>query len=270
MDERDLVVDGVRLRTLEKGAGPAVLFVHGWAASRKFWRATIDAVGATRRAVAVDLPGFGASDKPAREDSIGEFAGCVGRIIDALGSPVDALVGHSMGGMIAAKLAIDRPEAMRKLVLVCAPVAGPTALFAGSRVMLWPGLRALMFAGMHLRRVRRWVTRDFTYVRPLDDELVDGIVQGRYRSLIRSARSLMKTDLSGALPSIRVPTLIVATDRDGVVRQPQYAIQHAAIPNARFELIAETGHCPMVERPEAFNAILEGFLNHQDTKAPRG
>lgn len=254
MNEHEIDVGGVRVWALEHGAGGVVLFVHGWAASRKFWREAVEAAGATHRAVAVDLPGFGGS-AAAGEGTIAAYAGFVGKLIETLGGPVDALVGHSMGGMVAAKLALERPELMRRLVLVSAPVCGPTALHAKARVMLWPVVRLAVYAALRTRWGRRMLAKDFTYARPLPDELIDGIVQGQFSTLVRSAKSLMATDLTAGLTTLRVPAMVIAGDRDALIKPEQYELQRA-IPDVRMEMMAETGHCPMVERAGEFNERL--------------
>jgi pimeloyl-ACP methyl ester carboxylesterase len=102
------------------------------------------------------------------------------------------------------------------------------------------------------------VTRDFSYVAAYDQELSEDLIRGTYQSTFDSLRSAAKVDLRARLPELSVETLSIGTDRDQLVASAQYDL----VPAQRRELIADTGHIPMIERPAEFNRILNEFLSH--------
>jgi pimeloyl-ACP methyl ester carboxylesterase len=137
-------------------------------------------------------------------------------------------------------------------------VVGATAFNAKTRFCMAPGIRRLLFLGSRLTPIRRWVTRDFSYVAAYDQELSEDLLRGTYQSTFDSLRSAAKVDLRARLPELSVETLSIGTDRDQLVASAQYDL----VPAQRRELIADTGHIPMIERPAEFNRILNEFLSH--------
>src|SRR5439155_1234568 len=135
-------IGDARIRYLDVGAGTPVIFIHGLGASMYAWRKNLAPVmAAGYRVVALDLLGFGSSDKPARGYTNAAYAQLVVALMDSLHLPDAVLVGHSMGGEIAAEVAISFPTRVRGLVLIGAAGLGtrePLLL----RVARWPALAA--------------------------------------------------------------------------------------------------------------------------------
>src|SRR5262249_18386115 len=124
-------IDGTRLRLIDSGAGTPVVFIHGIGASLYAWRQQLPAVAhAGFRVVAFDNRGFGFSDKPAHGYSTAAYAHLVVALLDSLGIASAVLVGHSMGGAIAAEVALAHPDRVRGMVLIDAAGYG----------MRWPGV----------------------------------------------------------------------------------------------------------------------------------
>jgi len=117
-------------------ATPGVLALHGWARSHKDFDATLaPADGATLDAVALDLPGFGRHARSPRGVGAAEYAAFVAGVLDEMAAPV-VVLGHSFGGKVAVALAVQRPEAVRALVLTGVPLVAtkaPVAAGAGLR-----------------------------------------------------------------------------------------------------------------------------------------
>src|SRR5207245_2489790 len=118
--QRWVLVDGRPVNTIELGEGPPVVFVHGLSGSWPNWLEQLPAFAHTHRVVAVDLPGFGHSPMPAGEISIAGYARVLDGLLGELGIDAAAVVGNSMGGFIAAELAISAPQRVERLVLVSA------------------------------------------------------------------------------------------------------------------------------------------------------
>jgi pimeloyl-ACP methyl ester carboxylesterase len=234
------------------------VLLHGWASSHKFWKYAFSAFSPRWRVIAPDLVGFGLSEKPDRDYRIEALSVWLGKFLDALKLDQVVLVGHSMGATISLLHALDHPGRIRKLAVVNPLVVGATAFNAKTRFCMAPGIRRLLFLGSRLTPIRRWVTRDFSYVAAYDQELSEDLLRGTYQSTFDSLRSAAKVDLRARLPELSVETLSIGTDRDQLVASAQYDL----VPAQRRELIADTGHIPMIERPAEFNRILNEFLSH--------
>ena len=251
-------VDGAEVAYAQQGrlALPPLVLLHGWGASHKFWKYAFSAFAPRWRVIAPDLVGFGLSEKPDRDYRLEALSQWLGKFLDALKLDKVVLVGHSMGGTISLLHALDHPGRIRKLAVVNPLVCGATAFNAKTRFCMMPGVRRLLYLGSRLAPVRRWVTRDFSYVAAYDRELSEDLIRGTYQSTFDSLLSAAKVDLRPRLPELSVETLSIGTDRDQLVASDQYGL----VPAQRRELIADTGHIPMIERPAEFNRILNEFL----------
>ena len=121
-----------------------------------------------------------------------------------------------------------------------------------------PLIRRLLFIGSRVTPIRRWVTKDFSYVAAYDPEISEDLIRGTYQSTFDSLLSAAKVDLRPRLSQLSVETLAIGTDRDALISPDQYGL----VPAHYRELIPETGHIPMIERPAEFNRILNNFLSH--------
>lgn len=265
MDLMSLRVEGADAVFAREGTQdrPPLVFLHGWGASHKFWKWQFGAFSPRYRCFAPDFPGFGLSEKPDRDYSVQALSRWVGSFLDALGLRKATLAGHSMGGMIALLFALDCPERVERLAVANPVVRGPTAFSGEVRFLMLPGVRRVAFGLARWAAFRRWATRNFSLVHKLDPELSGDIARGKFRAMVDSYRSLLRTDLVPRLAGLAVPTLAVGTDQDRLVEPGQYAL----IPAARKVLIPHTGHIPLLERPEEFNRALDEFLR---SPAPGG
>lgn len=253
-------VDGAEVAYAQQGrlALPPLVLLHGWAASHKFWKYAFSAFSPRWRVIAPDMVGFGISEKPDRDYSVEGLTAWLGKFLDALNLDRVALVGHSMGATISLMYAIGHPERIQKLGVVNPLVVGATAFNSRTRLCMAPGIRRLLFLGSRLSTVRRWVTKDFSYVAAYDADLSADVVRGTYQSTFDSLLSARKVDLRPRLPQLAVETLAIGTDRDQLIAPDQVDL----VPAHRRERILETGHIPMIERPAEFNRILNEFLSH--------
>jgi 2-hydroxy-6-oxo-octa-2,4-dienoate hydrolase len=252
-------VDGGEVVYAQQGrvALPPLVLLHGWASSHKFWKYCFSAFSPRWRVIAPDMVGFGISEKPKRDYSVEALSVWLGKFLDALQLDRVALVGHSMGGTISLIYAMAHPGRIRKLAVVNPLIVGETAFNSRTKLCMLPGLRALLFWGSRITPIRRWVSKDFSYVAKYDDELSKDLIRGSYQSTFDSLISASKTDLRPRLGTLAVETLAIGTDRDQLVAPDQFNL----VPAHYRELIPQTGHIPMVERPAEFNRILNNFLS---------
>ena len=252
------------------GSGSPLLFVHGLGGRWQNWLLNIPAFMDSFRVVAPDLPGFGGSEMPLGRISIQGYARVIDALCSELGIDCPVVVGNSMGGFIAAELALAFPTRVSKLVLVSAAGITTTSLkrepvMAAGRLMAVftaaTGARNLPVA--RRRRLRRAALQ--LVVRypeklsvPLATELVEGAGADGF---VGGLDSVIGYSFRERLPEIEVPTLIVWGRNDILVPvEDAFEFQRLIGANARVEIFEDTGHLSMVERPSRFNSLLASFI----------
>lgn len=253
-----------------------VVFIHGLSGSWQNWLENIPRFALDRRVIALDLPGFGASPMPAEDISISGYGRCVDELCDRLGLDSVAVVGNSMGGFVGAEVAIAFPQRVERLCLVSAAgisivnlrrepllavgrilAAGGTMTAAQQRsVLRRPGLTHLTFAFV------------FRHPTRLARDLLLEQMQGTGKPGFLPALDALTTyDFRDRLPEIGCPAFIVWGDHDMLVPVKDADEFERLIPDARKIVFEDTGHCPMLERPETFNARLADFLAESGSAA---
>jgi pimeloyl-ACP methyl ester carboxylesterase len=276
---RRIEVDGTEVNYVELGEGRPIVFVHGLSGCWQNWLENLPYFAARGyRAVALDLPGFGHSPMPKWEISIPAY----GRLVDGLCRELNlhstALVGNSMGGFIAAEVAVNEPQWTSHLVLVSAAGISHARMrrepvVASGRVMAAFGPLALRMREVGLRRprIRR---RAFTGVVRHPDRIrrellaeifINGVATPGF---LASLGALTGYDIVDRLERVRDPTLIVWGRDDLVVPASDAAGYAERIPGSELHVFADCGHLPMAERPVRFNRLVERFLDSRDPGSP--
>ncbi len=267
------VIDGTRLRIIDTGQGTPVVFIHGFGASLYSWRKTLPAVvAAGYRVIAFDNRGFGFSAKPARGYGNTAYARLIVALLDTLGLPSAVLVGHSMGGAIAAEVALAYPARVRGLVLIDA--AGYGVRWPGIlRVGRWPGAGGVATA---LRG--RWVTERLlrsTYADPghVTEEDVDQYYApvpepGYGRALRGVLREFRFDTLVGRLAGLAAPTLVVWGAADRWIPVQDGSRLATELPRGAFVVLPRTGHAAAEESAEEVNRLVIAFLKEGLPRIP--
>jgi pimeloyl-ACP methyl ester carboxylesterase len=253
-------VYGLRIHYREAGSGPVVLLLHGLADNVHVWDEDVAPLAKRHRVVALDLPGFGDSDKPLVEYRPRTLADFVEGFLDARHIGRASLVGNSLGGFVAALIAIDRPERVDRLVLVDAAGYADLARALGPKA-----LRALRLS---TRDDLRYLT-PLTFVDPryASDKAIDASFAERMRAgdgyaVGRIVDSLVRGDdaLDRQLAHIHAPTLVVWGEADRLIPL-SYARRFAHdIAGAHLVVLPKCGHMPQVECAPAFTKALAAFL----------
>jgi pimeloyl-ACP methyl ester carboxylesterase len=268
-------IDGREANYVDVGTGPVLVFLHGLGASWQSWLENIPEFARDHRVVAMDLPGFGFSEMPAKDISIEYYANWSFRLLDELGIDAGAVVGNSMGGFVAAQMAIRRAERVQRLAVVSAAVFWQTYRRAQPLVQL-ARLSDAMVARALTRvtddvatrpRLRSWAlaTAGFRYPHLIGKELAHEMVRSARRTdgFLPALEALANFPLEEELPKISCPALIVWGAHDTLVPVKDAKRMEELIPDSRRVVFERTGHVAMLERPERFNRVLREFLAEQ-------
>lgn len=269
---RFVEVEGLRIHYTEHGSGPPVLFLHGWPTSSYLWRGILPAVGEGRRALAIDLPGFGRSDKPTDASySFPFYTRVVDGFLAAVGAegPV-ALAVHDLGGPIGLYWAAQSPERLERLALLntlayARPSLAVIAFVVAART---PGVRSRLTSPAGIRFSMRYGVRDKSV---LSEETIAAYQQP---FADRDARvALRKTayglhpggfkEIERWLPSVEVPVQIVYGARDRIlpdVARTMEKIERDVSGPVSKTVLEDCGHFCQEERPGKIGRVLAEFF----------
>ena len=270
--EHRLSLAGYRTRVLEvDGEGPPLLLFHGWSDSADTWRAMLDVLRRRgRRAVALDMPGFGTADPfdPGEEilPQLDRFARiAITRF--SHGEPV-VLAGNSLGGCAVLRAAQDE----RLPVAAVAPIAPAGLDMAGwFQIVETERLLRLLLASplpVPSRIVRETVGQVYRRLAFAKPGSIHGSVIGAFTSHVSTRADVARILDSGRrlrlelrdpfrFDRITCPVLLIWGDRDRMVFPTSSERVLAEIPGARFETIPGCGHCPQIEAPERTLELIE-------------
>ncbi|MDQ2678358.1 MAG: alpha/beta hydrolase [Actinomycetota bacterium] len=257
------------------GSGPVLLLIHGIGDSSESWLPVMERLAEHHTVVAPDLLGHGDSAKPRADYSVAAYANGMRDLLDVLGIDRVTVVGHSLGGGVAAQFAYQYPERCERLVLVATGGVGPEvnpALRLGSLPFAELALLPLQLpvvrlfgrlAARSLQVAGADIGRDADELIRLLETLPDGEARAAFSRTLRSVvdwRGQVVTMRDRAYLSAHVPVLIVWGTHDAVIPVAHAALAAEALPQARVEIFDDAGHCPHHSDPERFTAQLVEFV----------
>lgn len=258
------------------GSGPVLLLLHGIGDSSEAWVPLMPALAEHYTVIAPDLLGHGASDKPRADYSAAAYANGMRDLLDVLGVERATIVGHSLGGGVAAQIVYQYPQRCERLVLVApggigrevtpllrflaAPYAElvlPPLRLPGSRQVARVVTTAMRMSGCNLGRDAHQVLR-------IMDGLPRSEEQFAFTRTLRSVvdwRGQVVTMLDRTYLADGVPVLIVWGDRDGIIPVDHAHLAHEAIAGSRLEIFEGAGHFPHHCDPQRFVDVLDDFMS---------
>jgi pimeloyl-ACP methyl ester carboxylesterase len=226
-----------------------LFFIHGAGGTHRVWGPQIEFF---KDAVAIDLSGH---EVGVGKKSIDEYVEEVKRFCDERGLKNMVMVGHSMGGAIAQKFALDHPEYLRAIVLVCtgAKLRVTTVIFDKIERNYDEAVELIMELSFSDKARREIEEKAAGEMKKIGAEVTYGDFE-----------AFDKFNVMDRVKEIKVPTLIVCgmEDRLTPLKHSEYLKDN--IPNSKLETIADAGHMVMLEKPEEFNQRLEKFVKELD------
>lgn len=272
MNEIFVTVDGVKLRLRDSGGdGLAVLMTHGIGESLEFWHRQMEALDPSLRLIAWDMPGHGLSDESTDAMDLDGMARVAWRLLDVLGVRQALLVGNSLGAAMSLRMAAQKPDRVRGLLLANSAALGPE-VFGAFRVMTLPLLGELMNrpgptavaqqikAIVHrpeaiTPEVRAAIGRNVQ--RPGGVRHFLALLRGL--TTLRGQRAVVWQASRAILTATTVPVLFVQGREDVVLPMEHSCTAHALTPGSELVVLDHCGHTPQLEQTEAFNALLQDF-----------
>jgi pimeloyl-ACP methyl ester carboxylesterase len=250
------------------GSGPPVLFIQGVGVVGEAWRPQVERLKKDFQTLLFDNRGIGKSMPCSGAISIEEMAEDASALMEAAGWPSAHVVGHSMGGVIAQELALQFPQKVRSLSLVCTFGRGKDAARLTPWV-LWMTLRTRLGTRGMRRRAFLEMLWPAAALKSLDSESVArsvGALVGRDLAdqpsvLMKQVRALSRHDKLHRLGELAaIPTLVLSAEQDPIAL-PRYGQDLSdAIPGAHFELLPGASHGVTIQQAEKVNQTLIRFL----------
>ena len=248
---------GIRTHYIEAGSGAPVVLIHGGGAGADGygnWMRTMPALAKTNRVIAVDMLGFGKTDKPDAADFVYSQAARnkhMTAFLEALGLKGASLVGNSMGGCTAIGVAVERPELVGKLVLMAQSVS-------------WEGVRPELapFAGrMTTEMVPPELKQAYEALSPDGPEHLD-VVLGKLLALWNTDPAFPLSDLE----RVAAPALVLAADDDVFLSIEHAAAMQRARPDSQLAVVPGASHAVPMEKPELVNRLILDFLAEEQVE----
>lgn len=258
MKEEKIVIGGLEINYKIAGQGEPLLIWHGWGGSSDSWQKVQENLSQNFQVISLDLPGFGKSSNPTQPWKTDDYLAVLSKLAEKLGLKSFYLAGHSFGGGLAAKFSAQNPQKVKALVLtgaaifrsqkrlnrrqkIASALAKAGSIFERTPLIgksLYPLARRFIyrFAGVH------------------DYNRASGVMKETFKNIISE-------DLSGYLPQIKTPTLILWGKEDkSTPLEDAFAIQKL-IPDSQVKVIEKANHSPHLTQPEMTAESISAFFN---------
>ena len=259
--DKSVVVFGAKINYVETGDAtkPTVIFLHGLGGSVANWQTNTAAFAQHYRVIAIDQVGFGKSDKPNLKYRVGTFVDFLDKFMSELKIEKASLVGNSMGGWVAAMMAIKYPNRVEKIVLADAAGIVP-ANFSNEQIyQLNNSTRDEIRANMKLIFANPMLQNNEALVDTFMTARVTAGDGGTINSIIESIKR-REDFLNDRLGDIKKPTLIIWGKQDGLLPVADATAFNKGIAGSELVIFDQCGHVPQFEKAADFNKAVLDFL----------
>jgi pimeloyl-ACP methyl ester carboxylesterase len=225
----------------------SVVFIHGWLGSWRYWMRTMEALAPDYRTYALDLWGFGDSDKSKERYSVDDYTSLICDFVDHLGIANASLVGHSLGAIIALQVANREPYLISRLAAVSLPVT-PQAINSRLRDFARSSVRAKMFWWRHISH----------------KDVQNETEKAAEKAIALSVDSALEVDAQALIDQGSQPTLVIYGKHDSVIDPEPIDKLDGRRPSLRSIGLTDSRHFPMLEDANKFNRLLRDFLEASD------
>lgn len=256
--------NGIHLNYVEAGLGePPLLLLHGVGGSHEMWLPLMPRLADGRRVVAGDHRGHGGSAKPPGPYTTRLMAEDWRAALDVLGIARADVLGLSLGGAVAMRLAAEHPDRVRRLVLLDTwgrPDPAFVALMREREALLTRGDLAA-YAELSISHV---FTADYVRTHPQEmDAYRARVAKAEVSSLAAAIGACIAHDMGGDLARIEAPTLVVVGRRDHLTPQAFAERLTQGIAGARLVVVDGAAHFPHIERPDEFLGVVKPFVDQR-------
>lgn len=255
---------GARVRYVDRGKGPVVVMLHGFASSLETWDRVLPELTRTHRVIALDLKGFGWTDRPPGDYSPRAQANLVFDLMNQLGVRNASIVAHSWGASVALAMALAQPSRVDKLALYDAWVYEEQlpSTFHYARA---EGVGEALFTAFYAERPDEKISQAFYDERFVTEELVEDVERaldrpGTTAAALAAARGQRFDETEKHYRDVKQPTLLLWGREDRVSTLAVGERMSRELPNARLVVFPRCGHFPMIEALSASNRELVTFL----------
>lgn len=251
---------------LDRGRGPALLLIHGMFGDHLDWEPILDPLARRYRVIAVDLPGFGASDKPDLDYTPEYFTRHLIELLRELGIGKATVIGNSFGGQIAMSLALAHPELVERLVLITTGglhrytaqeiEAGVTRLSEENQLRFTPEIYSSLFGRLFFTQGTDHQRR---YIEKQNARLTAADYPDYVRVMRRCIRLSLELCLLDRVRALKMPALLIHGEHDPVVLVRWVRDAAPCFANGRLVML-ECGHVPQLEMPDEVVRLIDDFV----------
>jgi len=243
-----VVIDGGIVHYEAFGRGWPILFLHGWLGSWRYWMPSMESVSDRYRTYALDLWGFGDSDKSNARCNLADYVALVDNFVENMGIGQAPIIGHSLGAMIALEYAVRHPDRVNKIMAVSLPVGEESI----SRNLV-------DFANNSMLAKMRW-WRQITH-----PEVTKEVEKTNKEAITLSMQSMAEIDFTSRIQSLGqwndAMLLLVYGEKDDVIDPDPMVSLDGQWDNIRPIGLSDSKHFPMLEQTAKFNRLLREFLD---------
>ena len=259
IEEKQILVDGLKINYKMGGEGEPLLILHGWDGSSNSW---VDVqkilVKKGFEVICPDLPGFGKSISPPSAWSVGDYCHFVLNFINKIGEEKVNLMGHSFGGRVAIKFSVSYPEKLKKLIL-CASAGIKHPLTLSQLIILKISIVGNFFFSKRPFKKLKDLAQNFFYsiLRHKDYAKAKGVMK-------ETLKKVLEEDLKPELGQIKADTLLIWGEKDKAVPLEDAHLMKESISQSTLEIIPGASHTPNLEFPEKLAEIVINFLKSHE------